>query len=279
MVDNREIAVLVWLTVFLLWAFSIAEVRKAAVGVVRAALAWKIVLSVAMMVTYVTLVVLALWRMGLWHLDNLKGTVLWFLTAALVMLFDVVSVPNDDAYFRKAILDGLKVSVVLEFVVSFYPLSLPLELLLIPIATLLACLLVVAESKEEFKALRSPLNTLMAILGLGLLASAFRRAYLDFESFAQLATLVEFLLPIVLTMLFLPLLYLLAAWVSYESVFTRLHFFVDDPGLRRFTKRRLFRRFGLNFRGLNRWMKRFVSQRPRTREEIVASLRRTRSAG
>lgn len=54
MLDNREIAILVWLAVFLLWAFSITGVCKAAVGVVRAALVWRIVLSVAMMVTYVT---------------------------------------------------------------------------------------------------------------------------------------------------------------------------------------------------------------------------------
>lgn len=274
MLDNRETAVLVWLGLFVAWALWKPGVRKAAVAVLRAALAWKIALSVSSMAAYVALVVLVLHRLGLWGLDSLKETIVWFLTAALVMLFDVASVPEDDRCFRKAAFDGLKLSVVLEFVVGLYPLSLPLELLLIPTATILACLLVVAESKDEFKSLRSLLQGVMAVLGLVLLVYAIHRVYTDPGSFAQLATLVEFLLPIVLTVLLLPFLYVLAAWGSYEGLFIRLRFLEADRELRRFIKLRLIWRFGLNFRGLNRWWRLFVRERPGTRAEIVASLRR-----
>jgi len=278
MLNNREIAVLVWLGVFLAWAVSQAKIREAILGVLRAALTWKIVVPVLMMATYVALVVLGLRELGFWDLNNLKATVLWFLTAGLVMIFDIKSVPSDEHYFQKAILDGFKVSVVLEFIVGFYVLTLILELLLIPTATIFTCILVLVESREELKSLRSPLNTLMASLGFGLLAYALYRLSTDFASFANMSTVVEFLLPILLTLFFLPSLYVLAAWASYETWFVRLQFFMDDPELRRFTKIHLIRTCWLNFRAVNRWGQRFLRERPRTREEVLASLQSARNS-
>lgn len=275
MLDNREISGALWLAIFLGWAFSNEEVRKASVGVAKAALAWKIVLCVPMMAAYVAMVVLALRSVGFWNTGNLKVTVLWSLTAALAMVFDVGSVADDERYFQKASRDGFKVSVVLEFVVNLYVLSLPLELILVPTGTILACMLVIAESKDEFKPIRALLNTVLALIGLGLLAYVAHRVYTDFQSFAQLSTLTEFLLPILLTVLFLPFLYILATVVSYENLFVRLQFLMNDPELRSFTRGQLLRKFGLNFRGLNRWAKRCSRDRPRTREEVLTSIRKS----
>ena len=85
--------------------------------------------------------------------------------------------------------------------------------------------------------------------------------------------MVEFLLPTVLTILFLPFLYCLAAWVSYENVFVRLGFLVKDPELRQFAKRRLLASFGFNFRRLNRWSARLIRDRLRSKEDVLASIR------
>jgi len=73
---------------------------------------------------------------------------------------------------KKAFRDGLKISVILEFIVNLHVLGLGWELILVPIAAILTCLLVVAESKEEFRPVRSILNSLLVLLGLGLLAYA-----------------------------------------------------------------------------------------------------------
>lgn len=264
---------IVWLGVFLVWAFSIGEVRKASVEIVKMALAWKIVFCVSMMAAYVAMVILALRTVGLWNMGSLKATVLWTLTVAVAMVFEVRLITDDERYFQKAVRDGFKVSVVLEFIINLYVLSFPLELLLIPTTIILACMLVLAESKDEFKSMRAPLNSILALIGLGLLAYAAHRVYADFQSFAQLSTLTEFLLPILLTMVFLPFLYILATVVSYENLFVRLRFLMNDPELRRFTRVQLLRKFGLDFRNLNLWAKRFGHDRPRTRKEVLTSIR------
>lgn len=273
MLDNREISIAVWLGITLAWGCSKGEIRKAGCGIVRAALRWKILLCMSMMAIYIALMVLVLHVAGVWGLGQLKATILWALTAALVMVFDVASIPSDETYFRKAMLDGLKISVVLEFIVNLYVFSLPLEFILIPVATLIACMLVIAESTEELRPAHSFLSTIMVILGLALLGHALYRAYIALDALVQMATLVEFLFPVILTLLFLPFLYMLATLVSYENVFIRLQMFVQDSELRRFTKLQLVRSFGLNFRALNRWAKRFVEQRPSTREAVLRSIR------
>lgn len=276
MLDNREISVVVWLGLFLMWAFSMKEVRKSIVTIVKAALAWKIVLCVSMVAAYVAMVVLALRTVGLWDMGSLKATVLWTLTVAVAMVFEVGLTMDHERYFQKAVRDGFKISVILEFITNLYVLSLPFEMLLIPTATILACMLVFAESKDEFKPMRAPLNCILALIGLGLLAYAAHRVYTDFQSFAQLSTLTEFLLPILLTVVFLPFLYILATVVSYENVFVRLRFLMNNPELRRFTRGQLLRNFGLNFRDLNLWTKRFVYDRPCTREDVLTSIQNVR---
>ncbi len=274
MLNNREIAILVWLMVCLLWGLSTAPIRKGMTGVVRAALAWKLVTAVLTAFAWMALIVGCLHQLGVWRWANAKVAVLWFLTAALVMIFNVTSA-DDEHYFRKAILDGARISVVLEFIVNFYVFNLFLEFILVPIITVLSCLLVVAELNEEYKPVRLFLNGFMATFGFGLLIYATHKIYTDFWAFAQLDTLVELLLPLILTVFFLPFLFLLATLMAYEQVFVRLRFMLKDPILQRYTKVRLIRRFGLNFHGINRWWRQFVMDRPSTKEELKASFNRS----
>jgi len=245
------------------------------VAVAAAALHWKILVAFIAMLAYMALSVLALQKMEMWTVADLKTTVLWTLTAGVTMIFDVSSVSKSPRYFRKAVVDGLKIGVVLEFIANFYQLNLLVELILVPIATILACMLVVAETKAEFKQVSSLLKNIFALLGLTLLAYAIRRIYMDMGSFVQFSTLVDFMLPIVHTVLFLPFIFILAVLVSYENIWVRLNFVIKDSELRRFIKLRLLTRFGINFRAVDDSMSRILHDRPITREEVIASIRRS----
>jgi hypothetical protein len=277
--NNREISIVAWLTIFLAWAFSKAAVRKAGVDVLRAALAWKIILGVSMMSAYIALIAFGLHTVGLWGTHDLKTTFVWALTAALAMVFNIGSVSDNDRFFQNALRDGFKISVVLEFIVNLYVFNLMVEIVLVPIITIVACMLVIAESKDEYRPIRSFLNTILVAFGLVLLAYSGYRIHTDLHAFARPSTLAEFLLPIMLTSLFLPFVYLLATIVTYENFFVRLTFFMADEGLRRFTKLQLLRQFGLNYRALNRWTRRFVHERPSTHEEVLASIRGVDTSG
>ena len=276
MLDNREISILTWLTVLAVFCASKPEIRRAGAGVVRAALAPKLLIPIAMIAAYVAAGVAVLHHFQIWGLSNLKATVLWFFTAGLAMVGKVTQSQQEDRYFLRAVLDGFKISVVLEFVVNFFPLPLLGELILVPFTALLACILVIAESKKEFKPVRTLLNALLSIVGLGLLAYAGYRIHADASAFLAPATLAEFLLPVLLTIVFLPCLWLLATYVSYENLFARLQFFISDTSLRRFAKAQLLLRLHLNYPAVNRWSKIVISERPSTRETVLESIARAK---
>jgi len=276
MLDNREISILTWLAVLAVFCASKPEIRKAGAGVVRAALAPKLLIPIVMIAAYVGAGVAVLHHFEIWGLSNLKATVLWFFTAGLAMVGEVAESQQEDRYFLRAVLDGFKISVVLEFVVNFYPLPLIGELVLVPFTAFLACMLVIAESKEEFKPVRTLLNGLLSIFGLGLLAYAGYRIYADAPAFLAPATFAEFLLPILLTIVCLPCLWLLATYVSYENLFVRLQFFISDASLRSFVKAQLLLRLHLNYPAVNRWSKLFIPECPSTREAVLESIVRAR---
>jgi len=99
---------------------------------------------------------------------------------------------------------------------------------------------------------------------------------LEFTDFWQLSTVLSFSLPIVLTVLFVPFLWLVAVAVAYENAFCRLRFFVEDPKMQRFVRRQMYWNFGLRFYEVNRWWKVYMNERPQTKEAFKQSMIRAR---
>ena len=79
---------------------------------------------------------LELWvgaRLGLWNTVLAKGTILWTLGSAGVLLFNCTQTDSDgdDAhFFRRTILATVGVAAFVEFFVNLYVMSLPAELVL-----------------------------------------------------------------------------------------------------------------------------------------------------
>lgn len=104
--------------------------------------------------------------------------------------------------------------------------------------------------------------------GAALIANALYNVVTDFESFATRRSLTDFSLPPILSLLFLPFLYVMAAFVSYEMAFTRLRFFVKDRALLSYAKRKAILRFRFNASLLKRWAERLQMTNPQTRADI-----------
>jgi hypothetical protein len=80
-------------------------------------------------------------------------------------------------------------------------------------------------------------------------------AVVDFNKFASMSTLENFIIPILLTLTFLPFVYLVAVYVAYENLFIRLQFFIKDPSLLKYTKKRILQVFHFRLVALDEWSK------------------------
>ncbi len=230
-----------------------------------------------MMLAYIASCVLFLWLNEFWEFSNLKATVLWAMTAAALMVSKIISNEvKPTAYFRSAVMGGLKISLVLEFVVQLYVFPIIIELLIVPVAALIGAMIAVCDTVEGSAAVKRLLNGVLAILGFAMIGYAAYRLSENFGDLWQLATVLSFLHPILLTIMFVPFLWLVAVAVTYENVFCRLQFFVEDSKMQRFVRMQMYWNFGLRFYEVNRWWQLYMSERPKTKEGFKNSMIRAR---
>ena len=81
----------------------------------------------------------------------------------------------------------------------------------------------------------------------------------NFKEFATLENFASFYLPIFLSIMFIPFVYLFALISGYEMFFIRLGFFVDDDEILRYAKKKTAVAVNLNLWKLNEWSKYIVS--------------------
>ena len=225
MVNNRELAALIWVTAFVLWAFSKKSVREAVVGVVRAFLKPQILLPLAAMLAWV---VLELWvgvRLALWSPALAKGTILWTLGSAAVLLFNCAQLDSDRDdlhFFRRTILATVGVAAVVDFFVNLSVLSLPLELGFQIVVAIPSLVVAVADKKAEYRSVKVLCERVLTVIGVALLALATRQVYLDWHRLDAREVMLDFALPAWLTVGLVPFLYLFSIYVAYDAVFHRI---------------------------------------------------------
>jgi len=193
--SSREIAVVFWTVAFLILVLSVKGVRESALGLVRQALLSKVILVWLSLVVYAVILVLGLRELGLWTIDLLKDTLIWFAFGALAYPFQFHDPQKTPRVLRVLVRDSLSVLIVVEVLVETYTFSLPIELIIVPTITLIAMMGAVAETREEHKPVAKILGNVQALFGLVLLAIVVRRAVIDPDhSFvaALLSSLAEF---------------------------------------------------------------------------------------
>ena len=193
---------------------------------------------------------------GLWTSADIKDSIFWLLSVALVLVFSL-NKAKDSKYFKKIFIDTIKVIAILEFVINFYNFSLVTELILLPVLVFIGMLQAVADLDSKNAQVAKILTNLMAIFGFGLFAYSIYKMVNGYTDFFSLGTLHSFILPIILTILFLPYLYCLSLYNIYESYFVRLNFMSVKKDKVNEVKKHIIRRAHMNINRLNRIMERF----------------------
>lgn len=270
--NNREIAFLVWAAVFIGYISRKKTTREAFVGLIRAFLNPKIVGSLALMALWIGLCVYALAFIEWWNLENLKSTLVWSMTFAFVTMLDVNRITEESAFFRKTATDVVSATVVVTFIAELYSFSLFVELLLLPFLAFVTALQVISEHEPKHAAAHKLSSAVLIIAGMSYFSHGIYRAITNFDDFSTWENVREFFVPILLSFLFLPFIYAMSVFVSYEMNMTRLRWPLKDDGLRRYAAREAMMRFRFDLEGLRRWTRNVAILRPSTPEEIRSSI-------
>jgi hypothetical protein len=262
-VTNRDIALLVWFTVFIIFVLvrmvMDRTLRVMMKQLLRTLFFWKIALPLLLFLTYVSLVLGGGYRLGFWQPWMLKDSLYWFLGTALIVFFRVNQASNDEHFFKKMMLDSVRVAVVIDFIINLYVFNLVVELLLIPLVTLLGMLLAVATLKPEYAQVKKFLRGVVAAVGIFVLIHAGLVVASDPGSLTTLKNLEDLLLPLVLTVLIIPFVYGLALLMMYEILNFQLKITSRNQAIRRFTMWQIVKACGLSLSRIRQFSRRFLA--------------------
>lgn len=232
--SNREKALLVWILIALIAMMFRKEIRRSIFGVFKALFVKQILAVLGLFSMYVFALVSMLKGFGFWDTSLLKDTILWAF-GAFVIIFKVDKA-EDRSHFTDLIKDSIKWVIIFEFLAAFYTFSFRTELILIPILVFTGMLQAVASFDPKHKKVEELLKKFVSFIGIIIIGYVIFKTYNQYKDLLTIGQLKTFLLPIILTVLFLPFAYGLAIYMVYESIFIRLPFIIKDKKLRDKTK-------------------------------------------
>ena len=271
------------------------EIRSSVGQLLRLVLSPPLLIPLLLMVGYVVGEIWLGYKARLWRSDLIKDTIVWFMISALALFSRYDQASKQPRFFRRRLLAVISISVFLEFFANLFVLNLIAELALQPLLLLLGLLIAVTEREERFRALRTPLNALLALIGLSILTYSVRQLFISWNAVDKPVTALQFALPIWLTIGLLPYVYLLSLYSNYQSAFHAIDVHSDNRRARRRAKLALVTNLHLRTRdsyrfGGSPWLERIVSaptfpaarrvvadfQESRREEERVAAEERKR---
>lgn len=249
--NNRELALLIWFGGVVMFLFFIRKVRSSIYDVLKTLVRSVVVKIFAFMALYLLCVVCLI----SWFVDmgpqHLKEIFLWVFTVGLVMVFKA-NEHKDLGAFRSLIISSLRFTIVVEFIVNFHSFSLAVELVLIPILTILILFQVVGEMKETTRYFANGIQNVINSIVLVIFVFALYKTIVNFDAVASFSNLVLLLLPSTLTLLFLPYVYFLTLYMAYNDYFIHLDFMTREMAKVKLLKWAILRHANLNLDKLTR---------------------------
>lgn len=222
--NNREIAVGIWTVALIVFAACFKVVRTSFAPIPKATLPILIPLLMSFIPT--ALVVWLLAYLKLWDLSVLKETIYWVIGTGIIMFGKFNSVKDVKTLYKQTAKETLALVVILEFIIWLYAFPLWAELLFVPFVTFIVLLATVAKyiKTDGIELTRKVLNGTQVFIGLLILLFTFIGFVKSPAVLFTFQNLELFLLPIILSLTYVPSVYFIALYSKYELVFNRINY-------------------------------------------------------
>jgi hypothetical protein len=220
--NNRHWALLLWLAVFSIWVMTKPDIRRSIGQVARSLFARKLLPIWVGYLGWVLLLILGARRIGWWDSSLLPDTFIWLFVAGWGLFGSFAKANSEPEFFRTHLAQIIGISLLVEFAVDFAVLPLIWELVLIPLVVVLTGVEIVARRNEEGALVSRFASGCLVFIGLALLAAGIVSVVFNWDSLEVSDLLRQVALPIWLSVLVLPYVYLIGIYAAYETVFTLL---------------------------------------------------------
>jgi len=252
--SNRELAIGVWAIIGLCCALFSAKIRKSIFQFMKTAASWRLIILYLAIFIYCSMMVFVLYSVCFWEWSFLKDTIVWAIASGFGILLRHQQNNGFKNYLKEYIIDVISITAIVIFISSSYTFDLWIELITMPFLFILGGMQAVAENNSKYKAAAKVLQALFVIYGFIAIAFSLHGIINDFQEFFTTETLRNFLLPIVLLVMYIPFYYAYALYCAYETVHIQLKWPIrKDVSAVRYLKRKVFKYIGINLFKMERF--------------------------
>ncbi|MDR9986386.1 hypothetical protein [Enterobacter hormaechei] len=229
------------------------------------------VLGLAVIWTFICIALF--YEIGVWSTNNLKTTLVWVITYAFVTIFETHKIKNSKYYFKSQIKETIGLSALLTFILELQSFSFAIEFIIYPIILFLGLLAVVANTKKETEKIGATIKVVLGIFGIFYFSHSLVVSIMSPSVTFSWGNLTELLTPVLLSFSFMPFIYMLYLYQSYETNLLSLKIYFDDEALFNYAKKLAIFFFRTDLDALNRWVRNIHINEINTKERIKVSLK------
>lgn len=268
MFNTRELAYVIWGTITLCFILRSKSSRIALAGILRLLFCKKLLYVYAISLIYAGLSVILLARLTAWDSSQVKDTVMWYFSVACPLMFKSARVKSFENFVKEIGKPLIAVSIFFEFALGLYTFDLWIELLMAPALILIVGISAFAGDKPEKAKLTKVMNALQLLIGIAGLAAIIWHLIMHYNDYLTRGVLMQFSIPLSLSLLFVPLLYGLAMFVHYEDALSVLKSHFKDKGVYYYAVFKIMLRFHGDLAGLGRWRHMVFTKNIQTGAEV-----------
>jgi hypothetical protein len=223
-------------------------------------------------ISYIALSVFLLANLGIWKESLLKDTLFWTIFVAFPLMWKAARIKDLNEFMSKILKPLIAFSVIFEFILGLYTFNLWIEIIILPCMVLLGGMLAYSKLKPEYRDVYKILNWITSIASFWIIGSILWHIIQKYDDYLNKSIFLQFIVPLLLSFLFLPLLYSLALYVHYETIFVvfKRHFKNNKNYWFAFISAII--RFNVNLAGLGRWRHLVFSKNIQSKPEIKSSI-------
>jgi len=257
--NNREIATAIWLLILFLFVIRQRKVRRSIKQIFNSLFHFKKLFPIILMIFYTAICVIALYFINFWSISMLKETIYWMLGTAFIGLINANEIKQQNGFFKQTILKYVTLVFVLGFILNIYTFPLWIELLLVPTMTFTALSIQITELQKSkgssYELVNKMFNKILSLIGLILLIFTIYNTIYNYGEYFTIQNAKDLILPIILSTLYLPFIYLWALFLIYDELFIRININNKDHRIVYFMKKRILTTFHLRLWKLLEWEK------------------------
>lgn len=229
---NREIAIIIWAIIIVnIVIFTKRSILNSVWRIIEVLFTNKISLVFLSILIYTLMMSALLFKLRLWNILMIKDTIYWYVGVGIRLLSDIINPSGGYIRFNSKVVSVLRIAIIIEFIVNFYVFPLWAEVVFIPIILIISLLSVPYKKDKATITVNILMNRVINFISYMLIAYIVIKIINDPNTLFSTDNLKAMALPFALTIMYIPLLYLITILLKYKTLFVRLDLYINNRKL------------------------------------------------